>query len=199
MHTATELSRKVRVPAYQAPGPTAEPPPAYLSVPVTVARKAVSLYHEEGAPVARRYLRASKVGQWANHTNPSMATSNSNVLSGFEAYIAADNADGRPAKALGLNTVLTWPAGPLRVRLDVVLADGDKLAARALLWDGPDLNETQAPLIAAPYAAALAQLHPEAPLASIEIWQARRQSYFDVPVASAMRQTRSAQRLHYNL
>lgn len=199
MHTATELSRKVRVPAYQSPGPTAEPPPAYLSVPVTVARKAVSLYHEKGASAARRYLRGSKVGQWANHTNPSMATSNSNVLSGFDAYIAADTADGRSARAWGLSTVLTWPAGPLRVRLDVVLADGDKLVARALLWDGPDLHEAQAPLIAAPYAAALAQLHPEASLASTEVWQARRQTYIEVSIQEALREVRAAQRLQFSL
>ena len=90
MRTANELSRRVRAPGSRAPGPGAEPPPAFLTVPVTVARKAVSLYHEEGAVAARAYLRASKVGSWANHTNPSMATSNSNVLSGFDAYIAAD-------------------------------------------------------------------------------------------------------------
>ena len=91
-----------------------------------------------------------------------MATSNSNVLSGFDAYIAADVADGRTPSGLARCTVLSWPAGPLKVRIDVVLGDGNGLAARALFWDGPDLTEAQAPLIAAPYAAALEQLHPEA-------------------------------------
>lgn len=199
MHTATELSRKVRVPEYRAPGPTAEPPPAYLSVPVTVARKAVALYHEEGAARARGYLRSSKVGQWAGHTNPSMATSNSNVLSGLDAYIAADVADGRPVAELTRNTVLTWPAGPLKVRLDVTLADGGGLAARAVLWDGPDLNEAQASVIAAPYAASLAHLHPEASLTAIGIWQARRQTYIEVPIAEALAQVRPAQQLHFGL
>lgn len=93
MRTATQLSRKVRRPEYRAPAPGSEPPPAYLSVPVTVARKAVNLYHGKGAATARGYLHSSKVGQWANHTNSSMATSNTNVLSGFEAYVAADAAD----------------------------------------------------------------------------------------------------------
>jgi hypothetical protein len=199
MRTANELSKKVRVPEYQAPGPGNKPPPAFLTVPVTVARKAVSIYHEEGATVARNYLRASKVGRWANHPNPSMATSNSNVLSGFDAYVVADLADGRSAKGLALSTVLAWPAGPLMVRLDVILADANGLAARALLWDGPNLTESQAPLIAAPYAAALEQMHPEALLTSIGVWQARRQTHFEVPVESALREVQAAQRLQFSL
>jgi hypothetical protein len=166
-----------------------------MTVPVTVARKAVSIYHEEGPAAARAYLRSSKVGVWANHTNPSMATSNSNVLSGFEAYVATDNADGRPARGLALRTVLDWPAGPLLVRIDVVL----RLAARALFWDGPDLTEAQAPLVAAPYAAALEQLHPEASLTAIGVWQARRQTHIEVPVESALGEVRAAQRLQLNL
>jgi hypothetical protein len=199
MHTATELSRKVRVPGYRAPGPGAEPPAAYLSVPVTVARKAVAVYHEEGASAARAYLRASKVGKWASHTNPSMATSNSNVLSGFEAYVTADITDGRSVAALGQSAVLAWPAGPLKVRLDVVLGDGDGFAGRAILWDGPDLTEAQAPLIAAPYASALAQLFPGVSLTSMGVWQARRQTWTEVPFNVALRQVRSAQRLQFSL
>ncbi len=199
MRTATELSRKVRVPGYRAPAPASEPPPAFLSVPVTVARKAVSLYHEQGAPAARRYLRASKVGKWAGHTNASMATSNGNVLSGFDAYIATDARDGRSVAELARSTVLAWPAGPLKVRLDVILSDGDGLAGRAIFWDGPDLAEAQAPLIAAPYAAALEQLHPGTSLTGMGIWQARRQTYVEVSIASALGQVRVAQRLQFSL
>jgi hypothetical protein len=128
-----------------------------------------------------------------------MATSNSNVLSGFEAYVANDSADGRPARGLALRTVLDWPAGPLLVRIDVVLHDGNGLAARALFWDGPDLSEAQAPLIAAPYAAALEQLHPEASLTAIGVWQARRQTHIEVPVENALGEVRAAQRLQFNL
>lgn len=199
MRTANELSRKVRAPEYQAPGPGSEPPPAFLTVPVTVARKAVSVYHEQGATAARGYLHSSKVGRWANHTNPSMATSNSNVLSGFDAYVVADVADGRSAKELSCRSVLAWPAGPLMVRLDVILADGNGLAARALFWDGPDLTESQASLIAAPYAAALEQSHPEALLTSVGVWQARRQTHFEVPIESALREVKAAQRLQFSL
>lgn len=197
MNTANELSRKVRVPAYRGPAAGSEPPPAYLSVPVTVARKAVNLYHQGGAVEARSYLRASKVGQWSNHTNPSMATSNGNVLSGFDAYIAADRADGRPVAALAQHTVLIWPAGPLKVRLDVVLADGDGLGARTVFWDGPALDEGQALLVAVPYAFALRQLHPSRTLTTIEVWQARRQTYFEVPISGALRQVRAAQKLQF--
>lgn len=199
MRTATQLSRKVRRPEYRAPIPGSEPPPAYLSVPVTVARKAVNLYHGRGAATARGYLRSSKVGQWANHTNSSMATSNSNVLSGFEAYVAADAANGKPVLQLAQNAVLAWPAGPLKVRLDVILDDGEGCAARAVFWDGPDLTEAQAPLIAAPYAAALAQLRPEGILTSIEVWQARRQTYIEVPAGGALGEVRAAQRLQFGL
>lgn len=199
MRTATELSRKVRVPEYRAPGPTSETPPAYLTVPPTVARKAVSVYHEEGAPAARSYLLSSKVGSWANHRNPSMATSNGNVLAGFDAYISADVADGRPVAGLAQSTVLPWPAGPLKVRLDVILTDGDALAARTVLWDGPDLNEAQAALIAAPYAVALAQVYPEASLTTIGIWQARRQTRVEVQIASALGEVRASQQLQFGL
>jgi hypothetical protein len=199
VRTATELSRKVRVPGYQAPGPASEPPPAFLTVPVTVARKAVTVYHERGAPAARRYLRSSKVAKWANHTNPSMATSNSNVLSGFDAYVSADTSDGRSVVGLAQTTVLSWPAGPLKVRVDAILTDGDGLAARALFWDGPDLSEAQAPLIAAPYAVALGQLYSGVSLTTIGIWQARRQTYIEVPVSSALRQVPAAQRVQSSL
>lgn len=48
----------------------------------------------EGAASARSYIGTSKVASWASHANPSMATSNSNVLAGLEAYITADLADG---------------------------------------------------------------------------------------------------------
>lgn len=199
MRTANELSRRVRVPEYRVPAPGSEPPPAFMTVPVAVARKAVSVYHEEGAMAARVYLRSSKVGKWANHTNPSMATSNSNVLSGFDAYVVADTADGRAARGLARRTVLAWPAGPLMVRLDVILGDGNGLAARALFWDGPDLTEAQGPLIAAPYAAALEQLHPEASLTAVGVWQARRQTHIEVPIESALGEVRTAQRLQFHL
>jgi hypothetical protein len=159
----------------------------------------VALYHENGVSAARNYLRSSKVGQWANHANASMATSNSNVLSGFEAYVAADMADGREIKGLARSTVLGWPAGPLAVRVDVILADGNGRAARVLFWDGPELAESQAPLIAAPYAAALEQLYPEASVTSIGIWQARRQAYFEVPVGNALRQVKTSQKLQFGL
>jgi hypothetical protein len=128
-----------------------------------------------------------------------MATSNSNVLSGFDAYVTADTAGGRPVAELARNTVLAWPAGPLKVRLDVTLTDCDGLATRALFWDGPDLTEAQAPLMAAPYAAVLAQLHPEASLTTIGIWQARRQTYIEVPIRRAFRQVRASQRLQFSL
>lgn len=128
-----------------------------------------------------------------------MATSNSNVLSGFAAYVTADIADGRPVAELARSTVLSWPAGPLKVRLDLTLTDGDGLAARVLFWDGPDLTEAQAPLIAAPYAAALTQLHPGASLTAIGVWQARRQTYIEVPIGRALRQVRAAQRLQSSL
>lgn len=83
-------------------------------------------------------------------------------------------------------------------RIDVLLYDED-LAARAILWDGPDLNAAQAPLVAAPYAAALSQLHTAADLTTIGVWQARRQSYFEVPVSTALRHVPTAQRLQFTL
>lgn len=68
-----------------------------------------------------------------------MATSNGNVLSGFDTYAVADIADGRLPVELSRSTVLAWPAEPLKVRLDVIPADGDALVARAVPmgWPGP--------------------------------------------------------------
>jgi hypothetical protein len=162
MRTATQLSRKVRRLEYRAPAPGSEPPPAYLSVPVTVARKAFNLYHGRGAATARGYLHSSKVGQWANRTNSSMATT------------ATSSAGSRPT---------SLPARP----------------TASPFWDGPDLTEAQAPLIAAPYAAALAQLRPEGTLTSIGIWHARRQTYIEVPAGGALGEVRAAQRLQFGL
>ena len=123
MITAGNIARAVREPGYTRPTPGTKPPPTFLTVPPRIAAKAVRLHHLEGPRAARRYLYTSKVGSWANHRNPSMASSNSNVLAGFEAYILADGADGRSALQTGRTVIVERPAGPLKVYLDVVLGD----------------------------------------------------------------------------
>jgi hypothetical protein len=150
------------------------------------------MLHSAGAPAAKLYLGQSKVGEWANHTNPSMAGNNSNVLAGFDWYIAQDAADGRPAKDLDATTVISLPAGPVIARLDVVLDDGDDLAARVVLWDAPSFDSDVAPVMACAYAYALQALYPFRSFTTIGIWQARRQRRVEVPYADALAQTQTA-------
>jgi hypothetical protein len=198
MKTANQLARRVRDADFTAPGP-GDDPPAYLTVPVNVARETVTIYHEEGEEKAREYLDSSVVARWANHSNPSMATSNSNVLSGFDAYIEADRRDGREVIDLAIEPTLHWPAGPLLVRIDVVLADGEDLAARVLFWDGLEIDREDAELIAAPYAAVMEQQYPERTITAVGVWQARYQSYYEVPFEIAERRLERARIIHQGL
>jgi hypothetical protein len=198
MKTANQLARRIRDAEFTAPAP-GDQPPAYLTVPVNVARKAVTTYHEDGPAAARAYIGASTVARWAKHTNPSMATSNANVLEGFEAYIEADRRDGREVIELAVEPTLHWPAGPLLVRIDVLLADGADLAARVLFWDGLEIDRADAELIAAPYAAVMEQLHPEPTITGVGVWQARYQSYHEVPFEVAERRLERARIIHQGL
>jgi hypothetical protein len=77
-------------------------------VPGHGGREAVNLYHGKGTATARGYLHSLKVGQWANHTNSSMTTSNINVLSGFEAYVTAGAADGSQCRIARWQKPTAW-------------------------------------------------------------------------------------------
>ncbi len=198
MKTANQLARRVREADFTAPGP-GDDPPAYLTVPVNVARETVTIYHEEGEEKAREYLDSSVVARWAKHSNPSMATSNTNVLEGFEAYIVADRRDGREAAELAIEPTLQWPAGPLLVRIDAVLADGPDLAARVLFWDGLEIDRDDAELIAAPYAEVMAQQYPERTITGVGVWQGRYQSHYEVPFEVAQRRLERARIIHQGL
>jgi hypothetical protein len=198
MNTANQLARRMRDETFSAPAPGSQPR-AYLTVPVNVACRAVAIYHEQGAAAAAAYIGASKVARWANHRNPSMATGNTHVLRGFEAYIEADRADGRQPEALGAETVLAWPAGPLAVRFDVVLAEGAGLSGRVLFWDGLEIDRAAAELIAAPYLAALRALYPEHEIGAIGVWQGRYQQRFEVPAEIAERRAARAKIIHRGL
>ena len=97
MVTALQIARQIRRPGSVTPR-GAGSPPVFMTLPTTVARKAVKTYHEHGVTAARDYLRASKLDAWARHRNPSMASGARNVIDGIEAYFAADRADGRPRR-----------------------------------------------------------------------------------------------------
>src|SRR4051794_9770217 len=99
MLNAHQLTRACREPGFK-PSLAAADPPAFMTVPTTCARAAVRQLHAHGAAAARAYLAQSRVGQWANHANPSMSSNNQNVLDGFDWYIAEDAGDGRPMKAI---------------------------------------------------------------------------------------------------
>jgi hypothetical protein len=163
-----------------------------MSVPTTCARAAVRTLHRNGPATAKVYLNQSRVGEWAGHTNPSMASNNQNVLDGFDWYIAEDAADGRTMKSLDADAVVSLQGADVNARIDVVLDDGQDLAGRVILWDAPDFDLAKGPVMACAFAHALQFLYPGRNFTTVGIWQARRQRLVEVPHAAALAQTAAA-------
>lgn len=121
-----------------------------------------------------------------------MASGANAVVDGLDWYIARDAEDGRGVAHLDESVVVTFPEAPVMARLDVVLHDGNDLAGRVVLWDGPQLDETTAPVMACAFAHAMTSLYPGRDFTTVGIWQARRQRLVEVPFAEAMAQTPAA-------
>lgn len=185
MISAHQLAREIREPGSGTPSQS--DPPAFLAAPTTIARKAVRIHHSQGSQEACRYIRSSVLGRWTGHTNPSMASNARNTIAGLDNYVAGDAADGRALLGLDEETVVVLAGGPVRVRFDVVLDDdGDRVAGRIVLWDGPDFTDDEAATIASVYAIALPRLHPDRVVTTIGIWQARRDHIVELPMRAAM-------------
>jgi hypothetical protein len=168
-------------------------PPPFMTAPTACARAAVRLLHSQGdAAAAKLYLGQSKVGEWTNHTNASMASGARAVVDGFDWYVAQDAADGRSMETLDAKSLVVMPAGPVEARLDVVLEDGDELAGRVVLWDGPNFSVDMPPVMAYPFARALQNLYPGRTFTTVGIWQGRRQRLVEVPFPEAIARAAAA-------
>lgn len=163
-----------------------------MVVPTTNARAAVRILHTTTPAAATRYLAGSTVGSWTSHDNRSMASGAQAVVDGFDWYARSDAADARTFKDLDERAIVTLPSGSIAVRLDVVLDDGDGLAGRVVLWDGPDFDPGSAPVMACAFAHGMQTLYPGRSVTTIGVWQARRQRLVEVPFAQALAQTRAA-------
>ncbi len=128
-----------------------------------------------------------------------MATANSNLLRGFQWYVRQDGADGRAVRTLGHKAIVDVGGGELRATVDVVLDDGEGIAGRAVLWDGPDFADEDAPLIAYPFAAALQASFAGRTLTTIGVWQGRRQHAVEVSAFEALGRKADADRLFDSL
>lgn len=199
MISANNIAREVREPGSVPAGGALGAPPAFLTVPTTVARKAVKTYHLEGVEAARAYVQESKLQAWSAHRNPSMKSNALNTLAGIEAYFAADRAVGRNVLDIGRTTVIELPAGPIKVFLDVVLEDGNDLASRSVFWDGLEFLADHASTAAAVYALAMRQIYPGQTITTIGVWQGRHQSQIEVPFGTAIRQRGRANQVREKL
>lgn len=197
MVNAHQLSREIREPGSQAS--LSDDPPAFMVFPVTAARRAVRIYHRSGAKAALSYLNNSKVGDWTDSPNPSLASNARNTIAGLELYIAEDIADKRPLRELDRKTVISLSSGPVEVRLDAVLDDIDGVAGRVVLWDGPDFAEKDAAAIAAVFGEALEKAFPGETATSIAIWQVRRGHTIEIPVTRAKRHLNRAAKVRSSL
>jgi hypothetical protein len=189
--SAHQLSRAVREPGWQPEDGDEEPKP-WMVVPTTCGRAAVRVLHNSGPSEARSYLAKSKVGEWTGHYFKPLASNATAVVNGFEWYAAQDAADGRATSVLDRKALVVLPDGQVEVRVDVVLADGDALAARAVLWDAPTITEDAGPVMACAFAHALKTLYPESDFTTVGVWQARRQQLVEVPFDTAIAQTAAA-------
>ena len=86
-------------------------------MPTTVGRKAVQLFHSEGAVAARTYL-GDKLED-GESTNPNMRGNATNTLRALDTYISADAVDSRAFVGHGANVVLSLPSGTVKTRVDV--------------------------------------------------------------------------------
>jgi hypothetical protein len=152
----------------------------------------VRLLHKAGPTEAKSYLAASKVGEWTGHSFRPLASNATAVVNGFEWYASQDAADGRATIDIDKKAVVDLGDGQVEVRLDVVLADGDDLAARAVLWDAPTIAEATGPVVACAFAHALEALYPGRAFTTVGVWQARRQQLVEVPFDTAIAQTAAA-------
>lgn len=196
--SALEIAREVRAPG-SGRGTKSGSPPAFMVLPTTIARSAVSIYHEKGRRAALEYVGKSKLAAWAGSRHRSLASSASNVIDGISAYMAADLQDGRPVIALGKEEVVSLASGPIKARIDVVLEDGSDLVGRVIFWDGPDFEPAQVPLLAAPYSEGIQRMFPQRTIKSIAIWQGRRQTREETSFASAQRRLPRADEIAANL
>lgn len=194
MITAANISRAIRQPGYKLPS-VLEEPPVFMVLPTTIARRSVRAFHDDGAAAAIAYVSGSKLGEWASHTNPSMASGAQNTINGVVEYTKAAAADGRKMVDLDPKTVVNLKSGPVEVSIDVVLADGNDIAGRIVMWDGPDFASEDAPLIAAVYSQGLQQLYPKRNITSIGVWQGRRQTRAEVAFRDAQAQLKKASRI----
>lgn len=183
--TASQLAKGIRDSGYQLP-PPGSPPPPFLVKPTTVARAAVRRFHRSGASSAREYLLEALSAELV-HTHPSMRTNAQNTVQGLEHYIEADAVDGRTFSGFCPSVPVTMTSGTVRTQVDalVVSATGE-IAGRAVYWDGGNISEAQAPIIAYPYAVALQTLYPENTVSDVCVWQARRNNIHLVPVEEAL-------------
>jgi hypothetical protein len=167
-----QLSRACRQPGFQPPE-TGQPVAAFMVQPTICGQAAVRLLHTTGSVAATQYLANSNVGTWTHHSYASLASNAQAVIDGFAWYVQCDAADGRPMLALDRHAVITQLGRPVDARLDVVLTDGPDLAARIVMWDGPDFDPIVAPVIACSFALALAASYPGRSFTTIGVWQAR--------------------------
>jgi hypothetical protein len=163
-----------------------------MVAPTTCARAAVRELHTNTAVAAKAYLAGSIVGRWTDHDNPSMASGARAVVDGLDWYAASHTADGRQMRALDQEAIVTLPDGAVSARVDVVLSDGNDLAGRIVLWDGPRFDPSIAPVMTCVFAHALASLYPGGSFTTVGLWQARRQQLVEVPYADALAATPAA-------
>ncbi|MGA9762391.1 MAG: hypothetical protein WBQ14_08215 [Gaiellaceae bacterium] len=121
-----------------------------------------------------------------------MATNNRRVLDGFDWYVRQDALDGRPMNALDQSTVVSLQGIDVEAHIDVVLKDGDDLAARIIFWDAPKFDATVASTMACAYAHALQSVYPGRNFTQIGVWQARLRYLLEVPYAEAIARTGAA-------
>ena len=121
-----------------------------------------------------------------------MASGARAVVDGLDWYAASNTADGRQMRAVDQEAVVNLPGGAVSARVDVVLSDGNDLAGRIVLWDGPRFDPGMAPVMTCVFAHALASLYPGGSFTTVGLWQARRQQLVEVPYADALAATPAA-------
>lgn len=174
-------------------------PPGFLVAPASCIRAGVRRFHSEGRAAATNYLQQSKVTEWADHRNRSMATNSRRLLAGADWYMDRAATDPRPLVALGQKLEVTVGDVAMTATLDVVLGDDDRVGGRVVLWDGLNFDDHDADLIAYPFALALRDMYPERELTTIGIWQGRWGHAVEVDVAQALRRRTDAERITSSL
>jgi hypothetical protein len=172
--------KAVREPTFRnTPGAMGSAP----RTPIGTFRKAVRVYHDDGAQAALQGLNLPS-DYWRRPGRG--RTLANNFRDSLRTYFRLDQQDGRPCFDSGVKEVVALGDETLNVYIDALVYDLFGHAARLALWDVAVPSHADAAVIATPVAVALHQVVGVQRTAEVSLWHLRTGQRFTVPADEAL-------------